>query len=321
MTSTVHILPSGHQFPVEQGQTLLEAGLRAGLALDYGCSAGNCGQCRARLIQGDVERVRHCDFTFGEAERIAGAILTCSMTPVGDVVIEAGEARSASDISKQFIPTKLYHMEQLEGGVISLHLRTPRSQRLRFLAGQRVTIDAECLPRTELSLASCPCDDRNLHFHVPADSELAHALAHLRRLEVIHVEGPEGAFVLNESEVRPLLLIAAGTGFAPVRSLVEHALAREWSAPIRLLRITTGETGHYLDNLCRSWSDALDDFEYLKFTQDEDLDSLVSAAIAGLDRQATTTMIAAPEAISVALHTALEGHGLTVLGEIHGGAV
>jgi len=321
MTSHVRILPSGHRFPVEQGQTLLEAGLRAGLALDYGCSAGNCGQCRGRLIQGEVQRLRHCDYTFGEAERMAGAILTCAMTPVGDVVIEAGEARSVSDIGRQCIPTKLHKLESLDGGVISLHLRTPRSQRLRFLAGQRVILDAESLPRTELSLASCPCDDRNLHFHIPADSELARDLHHLRRLDVITVEGPEGEFVLDESHVSPLLLIAAGTGFAPVRSLVEHAMALQWSAPIRLLRITTAPTGHYLDNLCRSWSDAFDDFEYLKFTDGNELGTIVAAALAGLEPDRTTAMIAAPEALTKALSAALEQHGFGALTEIHGGAV
>lgn len=316
----VRISPSGHEFPVEPGQTLLEAGLRAGLALDYGCSAGNCGQCRARLLDGEVQRVRHCDFAFGEADRLAGAILTCATEPVGDVVIEAGEARSVGDIAMQRIPSQLHHSGPVGGGVVALHLRTPRSQRLRFLAGQRVVLDGEGLPRTELSLASCPCDDRNLHFHIPAGSELARALAGLRRFDAITVAGPLGDFVLDESAVGPLLLVAAGTGFAPVRSLVEHALALEWPASIRLLRIATKSTDHYLDNLCRSWADALDHFEYLEFTPDASTSEVVAAASNDLDPVRTTALVAAPEALAKRLSAALAERGFVPRVET-GGAI
>lgn len=266
MTHRVRIEPSGHEFVVEGGDTLLEGALRAGLALDYGCNNGLCGQCRARLLAGEVRRIRQPEFTFGEAERLAGAILACSVAPVSDVVIEAGEADSVAQIPRQQISAQLLDVQPLGPELAAVSLRPPRSQRLRFLAGQRATLTAAGLPPLELAIASCPCEESRLEFHVPllAEAPLTAALLDgaLRRFSAIAVDGPRGDFVLDRDAHRPLLLIAIGTGFAPVRSLVEHALALEPAPRIHLERLPLPPHGLYLDNLCRSWVDAFDDLSY-----------------------------------------------------------
>ncbi|RLA35780.1 MAG: flavodoxin oxidoreductase [Gammaproteobacteria bacterium] len=266
MTHRVRIEPSGREFDVEGDDTLLEGALRAGLALDYGCGNGNCGQCRARLLAGEVRRTRHHDFTFGEAELLDGAILACAVAPASDIVIEAGEADSVTQIPQQRVTTRLLEVRTLSDELAAVSLRPPRSQRLRFLAGQHATLTAGDLPPLELGIASCPCEELRLEFHVPrlADAPLTAALldGDLRHSTPITIDGPRGDFVLDRDSNRSLVFIAIGTGFAPVRSLVEHAQALEQAPHIHLERLPLAPHGLYLENLCRSWVDAFDDFSY-----------------------------------------------------------
>jgi CDP-4-dehydro-6-deoxyglucose reductase len=266
MTHRVRIEPSGHEFDVEGDDTLLEGALRAGLALDYGCGNGNCGQCRARLLTGEVHRTRHHDFTFGEADLLGGAILACAVAPASDIVIEAGEADSVRQIPQQRVTTQLLDTRPLGEDLAAVSLRPPRSQRLRFLAGQRATLTAADLPPLELAIASCPCEEMRLEFHVPRldEAPLTAALldGDLRRYTPITIDGPRGDFVLDRDSDRSLIFVAVGTGFAPIRSLVEHAQALELAPHIHLERLPLAPHGLYLDNLCRSWTDAFDDFSY-----------------------------------------------------------
>jgi CDP-4-dehydro-6-deoxyglucose reductase len=289
MPHRVRIEPSGHEFDVEGDDTLLEAALRAGLALDYGCGNGNCGQCRARLLSGEVRATRHHDYVIGEADRLSGDVLACSVAPLTDVVVEAGEADSVAQIPQQRINAQLQEVRLLGDDLAAVTLRPPRSQRLRFLAGQRATLTAANLPPLELAIASCPCEEMRLEFHVPrlAGAPLTTALLDgtLRRFTPVTVEGPHGDFVLDRDACGALVFLAVGTGFAPVRSLVEHALALEQAPRIHLERLTLSPHGAYLDNLCRSWVDALDDFGYRAGPWPDDLvawiDDFVTAQLTG----------------------------------------
>ncbi|HEY5719495.1 MAG TPA: 2Fe-2S iron-sulfur cluster-binding protein, partial [Gammaproteobacteria bacterium] len=155
----VRVEPSGKTFEVVGGDSLLEAALRAGLPFAYGCSNGHCGQCRARLLAGRVETVRHHDFSFGEAETLAGAILCCAVTAASDLVLEAGEAAGVDQIRPQSLATRLHEVERVDDALALVTLRTPRSQRFRFVAGQRARLSAPGLPPLELGIASCPCDE------------------------------------------------------------------------------------------------------------------------------------------------------------------
>jgi CDP-4-dehydro-6-deoxyglucose reductase len=147
-----------------------------------------------------------------------------------------------------------------------LHLQTPRSNRLRFLAGQSVRLSLGEGAAASFPVASCPCDERNLHFHVrrrAGDAFAERVFAGLKDVDTVRVEGPRGEFVLDETSTRPLVFVAFDTGFAPVKSLIEHAMALDASESLHLYWIAGAEGGHYLDNLCRSWNDALDNFRYV----------------------------------------------------------
>lgn len=268
MTAHVRLLPSQREFFVEGSDTILDAALRAGISLRYGCSNGNCGQCKARLITGKTLPLRHSDYAFTEAERAQGYVLLCAHTAVSDLEIEATEIGGAQDIPTQEIATRVKKIERLGEDMALLHVQTPRTKRLQFLAGQSVTLEAGNGAEAEYPVASCPCDDRNLQFHVrrARGNRLAdYVFKKLKSGDIVSLTGPQGNFTLNETSTRSLIFIAHGTGFAPIKSLIEHAMARD-TAELFHLYWTADDRGHYLNNLCRSWSDALDNFQYTALT-------------------------------------------------------
>lgn len=265
MTNRVRILPSGREFVCRGNSSLLEAGLSAGLALGYGCSNGNCGACLARVVSGEVKQTRHHDYITNK-ETADKQILMCCNTAVSDVVLEAGEAQNSSDIPQQHITAKVRNIRFVDDNVALVHLKTPRSQRLRFLAGQHVRLGVNVTLAATHSIASCPCDDMNLHFNIPllhGDPFSSYVFNSMKKGDAIEIEGPYGNFVLDELSPRPLVFIAWRTGFGPIRSLVEHAMALDVTQDIHLLWIAENKRGRYRDNLCRSWTDALDSFNYL----------------------------------------------------------
>jgi len=271
MTAHVQVKPSGHEFFVDGNDSLLEAALGAGLSLDYGCSSGSCGKCKARILSGGVHRTRHSDYALTAAEKNAGVVLMCCNTAVGDLAIEAREAHGAGDVPLQDIEARVKSVSPIGSDMRLLHLQTPRSNRLRFLAGQSVSLTLGEGLSASCPVASCPCDDRNLQFHIPrraGDGFAGRVFDGLKITDTVRVEGPRGKFVLNEDSDRPIVFIACESGFAPVKSLLEHAMALDVAETLDLCWIASGKDGHYLDNLCRSWSDALDNFRYLALTAD-----------------------------------------------------
>ncbi len=265
MSAHVQVKPSGREFLVDGNDSLLEAALRSGLSLDYGCSIGSCGKCKARILSGQAHRTRHSDYALTAAEKNAGVLLMCCHTALTDLVIEAREAHGAADMPWQTIDTRVKSVSPLGDEVRLLHLQTPRSNRLRFLAGQSASLALPDGSSASLPVASCPCDDRNLQFHIrrrAGDAFAERVFDGLKGVDSVRVQGPRGEFVLNEESHRPLVFIAGESGFAPIKSLIEHAMALDAAETLHLYWIASGGRGHYLDNLCRSWSDALDNFRY-----------------------------------------------------------
>ena len=178
MTPRVEVRPSGREFFVEGHDSLLQSGLKAGLRLSYGCGNGTCGLCRCRVVDGEVQRIRAHDFALSDAERAQGHILMCAYSAVTDLKIETLEAAGPQDIPRQEIVTTVRAVSALDAETRLLHLQTPRSTRLRFLAGQSASLGAATAAgdvHAAYPIASCPCDDRNLHFHIGRDEADAFA--------------------------------------------------------------------------------------------------------------------------------------------------
>jgi len=269
VSAHVTLRPSGHEFFVEGRDSLLQAGLKSGLKLNYGCGNGTCGLCKARIVAGSVVKAMPFDYPLSEAERLQGYTLLCAHSAASsEIVIEALEALGPGEIPEQEIAVRIRGIVPLAPDTMLLHLQTPRNGRLRFLAGQSVTLfgggrggDAQGV----YPIASCPCDDRNLHFHIGRNSAdgFAELLfgGGLKTGDALTVWGPVGDFVLADSG-RPLAFVACDTGFAPIKSLIEHAMAVDAVESFSLDWLATRADGHYLANQCRAWAEAFDHFRY-----------------------------------------------------------
>lgn len=269
ISAQITVLPSGRQFFVEGNESILQAGVKAGMRFAYGCGTGTCGLCKARIVSGEVRQIQHFDYPLSEVEKQQGYALLCAHTAVSDVAIETLEARGPADIPLQDIVATVRANEALAPDTRLLHLQTPRTNRLRFLAGQSVTLGVAGAggdATLTAPLASCPCDERNLHFHIARDesSPFAQALfgGALRSGVPVNVRGPAGDFVLDADSTRPLVLVACDTGFAPIKSLLEHAMASEQVEAFDLYWLATRSDGHYLANQCRAWAAAFDNFTH-----------------------------------------------------------
>ena len=276
MSAHVTIKPSGHEFFVESNDTLLEAALRAGVSLNYGCSNGNCGECRARLISGEIKKVHAHDYVLSQAEKDAGVFLLCSCAAVNDVVIEANVA-GTRDIQVQLLNAKVKSVEVFNPHLAALHLLAPRSQRLRFLAGQSVQLWAQG-KSGRYAIASCPCEERHIEIHIlrsPDDAFSELLYGGLKANDSVEVEGPYGEFVLEESSARPIIFLAFGAGFAPIKSLIQHAMSLDLAESMDLHWLAE-QAGHYQNNLCRAWADALDNFTYFPHAQETDVEKTLA---------------------------------------------
>jgi CDP-4-dehydro-6-deoxyglucose reductase len=314
MSVQVTVQPAGHEFFVEGNDTLLEAALRAGIPLDYGCSNGNCGECKARLVSGQVKKVHPHDFVLKEQDKANGAILLCSYAPVTDVVVEAHVA-GANDIPEQTIPTKVKAVEMFNDNLAALHLTAPRSQRLRFLAGQHVTLSADGA-EGEYYVASCPCEDRHIELHVRRDNRgfSRKVFEGLHKEDGVQVSGPQGRFVMKLDSRRPVIFVAWEEGFAPIKSLVQHAMSLEIAESMHLYW-AAGEAGHYQDNLCRAWADALDDFSYQALATAPGTAAVAESVLARHPDLARADIYAAgPAAFLTALEAGALARGLSPLG-------
>ncbi|WP_455204182.1 2Fe-2S iron-sulfur cluster-binding protein [Kaarinaea lacus] len=265
MSHQITLLPSNHQFEAAEHESLLEAALRSGINISYSCSSGGCGQCKARVVSGDHHPCRHYDYVIPEAEKHQDVVLLCSTAPRSAMVIQAHEAKTAADIPRQSIQGRVAKVERKGDDHILLHVRTPRSQTLRFLAGQHVTVTFAGVPPHDLAVASCPCNGMVLQFHLQRDDNepfIRHVFQSVRNADKLLVEGPFGEFTLDEESKRPLVLVGHETGFAPLKSLIEHAIALDLTQQMMLFWISAPERQHYLSNYCRAWEDALDNFAF-----------------------------------------------------------
>jgi CDP-4-dehydro-6-deoxyglucose reductase len=264
MAAPVKLIPSGHEFFVEGQETILDASVRAGLKLSYGCSSGNCGSCKARVLSGEVWKIRDHDYVLSEREKQLGYILSCSNTAVTDVVLEAAEALTVADLPHQVIRASLRKQERIAPQLVSINVQTPRTQTLRFMAGQRARLTLENGATRELPIASCPCNGRNLWFYVrEAEDAFAQSLfAGLHPGHLIQVEGPHGDFVLREDSPEPAVFVAIGDGIGPIKSLIEHAVSIDVIESFHLYWGTAYPEGHYQGKWGRALKESLDNFQF-----------------------------------------------------------
>lgn len=270
--------------------------------------------CVGRLKQGRIDKIRHHDFPMKEADRRRGDFLLCSYTAsTPEVVIEAEEATGGGDIPWQTIEARLRKLEWLSADVAALAVQTPRTSRLRFLPGQNVRLTLSEGIASDLPIASCPCDDRNIEFHLrndPDDSFCAAVFGVSRFPTAVRIDGPWGVAPGSDRN-KAALCLAYDTCIAPLRSWIELQLADDSSQSISLYWCAGDDSGFYLAKLFNAWSDAFDTFSCQLTTTDDPAhlpQPLVDRICSELDLAADNTrvLVAGPGTFTGAVKALLE---------------
>ncbi|NJD24375.1 MAG: CDP-6-deoxy-delta-3,4-glucoseen reductase [Betaproteobacteria bacterium] len=264
MSFQITVQPSGRQFAAEPDETILDAALRHGLTLPYGCKDGACGSCKGKVLAGSVEHGKAQ--ALKDDERAAGQALFCCARALSDLVIESRQITAAGDIPVKTLPARVEKLERLAPDVIALHLKLPASERLQFLAGQYIDILMKDGRKRSFSLANAPHDDALLQLHirhVPGGTFTDQVFAAMKVKDILRFNGPHGGFFLREDSDKPMILLAGGTGFAPIKALVEHALAEDCRREMVLYWGARARADLYMDDLPRAWAAAHANLRYV----------------------------------------------------------
>ena len=257
MSHQIKVQSSQHQFSAEADETILDAALRQGLSFAYGCRNGACGACKGKVLAGSVAHGKTLPHALTDAEKAAGLALFCCASAQSDLTIECREIRANSEIEVKTLPARIERLERLAPDVMAVFLRLPASERLQFLAGQYVDILLKEGKRRSFSLANAPHDDGLLELHIrhiPGGLFTDPLFSTIKVRDILRIEGPHGSFSLQEDSARPLLLVAGGTGFAPIKSLVEHLLHERSQRPMHLYWGARDAAGLYLAELPAQWA-------------------------------------------------------------------
>ncbi|MGH8661962.1 MAG: CDP-6-deoxy-delta-3,4-glucoseen reductase [Burkholderiales bacterium] len=256
MPHTVTIQSSGHTFTVNDGETVLAAALREGIVIAYGCRSGVCGTCKGRLLEGSVNYGTYQEHAMTEAEKRAGMALFCQAKPLADLTIQCREIGAAvAGIQIKMLPARVVRMQRAAPDVMLLDLKLPANERLRFLAGQYIDLMLRGGTRRSFSMANAPHEDGVLQLHLRdyGGPFSRHVFDVMKEKDIIRFEGPFGTFFLREDSAKPIVLVASGTGFAPIKAIVEHVLHTGVSRPMTLYWGCRVRADLYLHELPEGW--------------------------------------------------------------------
>jgi CDP-4-dehydro-6-deoxyglucose reductase len=319
MTFKIRTSPQDHRFTVEMGETLLSAALRQGIGLPYGCRDGKCGSCSARLLEGQV------DYPRGRPEALENqpgdTCLTCQATPLSDLVIEVREVVATAQIEIRTLPCRVVVKERLNHDVMRLYLKLPEQQRLQFQAGQYLDFILRDGRRRAFSIANAPHDDELIELHVrrvPGGEFTDYVFEQLTEKSILRIQGPLGTFVLREDSPRPIIMMGGGTGFAPLKGMIEHAIHIGSERPINLYWGARSRRDLYLPELVEQWSRTIPSFIYVPVLSEPDPDwtgrtGLVHEAVVSdhPDLSGFDVYMSGPPAMVEAGRVAFEARGLT----------
>jgi CDP-4-dehydro-6-deoxyglucose reductase len=262
----ITIQPSGHEFQVAANESVLDAALREkGSVLPYGCRNGTCGSCMGTILSGEVAYPDGRPPGLSESEQAGGKVLLCQARPRSDLVIEAREVKTGGDIAVRMLPCRVEQRELLAPDVMRLFLKLPNNERLQFLAGQYVDILLADGRRRGFSLANPPHADELLELHVrhvPGGVFTDYVFDKMKDKALLRFQGPLGTFFLREDSSRPIILMGGGTGFAPLKGILEHAFHIGVQRPIHLFWGVRGRRDLYMQDLIQGWLAAHPNLRY-----------------------------------------------------------
>lgn len=275
MGFTVSVQPSGKQFQVDDGEAILTAALRQGVVLPYGCKNGACGSCKALVLEGSIEQGPHSSNALKADEAARGQALLCCASAQSDLTLQCRVVMAAGDIPVRKLPCRIATIEDVAPDVKIVSLQLPANERLQYLAGQYVELLLRDGSRRSYSMASAPHQAERIELHIRhmpggkfTDALFGATQPVVKERDILRFEGPLGTFFLREDSQAPIVFVASGTGFAPIKAIIEHAVFKGVRRPMRLYWGGRRPRDLYMNALCEQWARELADFRYIPVVSD-----------------------------------------------------
>ncbi|GAB7127586.1 CDP-6-deoxy-delta-3,4-glucoseen reductase [Silvimonas sp. JCM 19000] len=272
MSKQLTIQPSGQQITLQDDQTILDAAMAAGFNMPYGCKNGACGACKGQIISGDVDYPDgYAESALPHMERERGLALYCCAVPKGDITVECREVAATKDIQIKTLPCRVQQIDKISHDVAVLSLKLPTTERMQFLAGQYIDLHTKGGKKRSFSIANAPHESEYLQLHIrcmPGGEFSDYVWNEMKEREIMRFTGPLGSFFLREDSDKPIIFIATGTGFAPIKGIIEHAINKGIQREMILYWGCRSLQDLYMPHLPSEWQQQLAHFTFIPVLSD-----------------------------------------------------
>ena len=268
---SVTVQPSGRHFDVIRGEAILISGIRQGIGLPYGCKDGACGSCKCKLLSGSVVHGTHQTKALSAQEEALGFVLTCCAVPQSDLVLESRQVTELGALPIRKMPARVNTLESKSHDVKVLQVQLPASEPFAYRAGQYIEILLRDGARRSYSMANAPHNGPGVELHIrhmPGGKFTDHVFAAMKEKEILRIEGPYGSFFVREDSQKPIVLLASGTGFAPIKAMLEHAQHQGMTRPIHFYWGGRRPADLYMDSWVQAQCQAMPQLRYIPVVSD-----------------------------------------------------
>ena len=267
----ISVQPSGIQFEAHAGESLLAAGIRQGIGLPYGCKDGACGSCKCKLVSGQVQQSNFQRKALSEEEEAQGFVLTCSARAQSDITLESRQVTPAGALPIKKMPTRVSSLVRKTEDVVLMQLQLPANDNFVYRAGQYVEFILRDGARRSYSMANAPSHGPGVELHIrhmPGGRFTDLVFGSMKEKDILRIEGPMGSFFLREASNKPMVFLASGTGFAPLKALLEHMQHCGITRPVTLYWGGRRPADLYMDDWVRAQCAAMPHLRYVPVVSD-----------------------------------------------------
>jgi CDP-4-dehydro-6-deoxyglucose reductase len=267
----ISVQPSGIQFEAQSGESLLAAGVRQGIGLPYGCKDGACGSCKCKLLSGQVQQSNFQRKALSEEEEAQGFVLTCSARAQSDIILESRQVTPAGALPVKKMPTRVSSLVRKAEDVVLMQLQLPANDSFVYRAGQYVEFILRDGARRSYSMANAPSHGPGVELHIrhmPGGRFTDLVFGSMKEKDILRIEGPMGSFFLREASSKPMVFLASGTGFAPLKALLEHMQHCGITRPVTLYWGGRRPADLYMDHWVRAQCAAMPHLHYVPVVSD-----------------------------------------------------
>jgi CDP-4-dehydro-6-deoxyglucose reductase len=267
----ISVQPSGIQFEAQAGESLLAAGIRQGIGLPYGCKDGACGSCKCKLVSGQVQQSNFQRKALSEEEEAQGFVLTCSARALSDITLESRQVTPAGALPIKKMPTRVSSLLRKTEDVVLLQLQLPANDSFMYRAGQYVEFILRDGARRSYSMANAPSHGTGVELHIrhmPGGRFTDLVFGSMKEKDILRIEGPMGSFFLREESSKPMVFLASGTGFAPLKALLEHMQHCGITRPVTLYWGGRRPADLYMDDWVQAHCLAMPHVRYVPVVSD-----------------------------------------------------